>query len=286
MSVIPGWSSSSPDASFTDSLGRKVSLKGNPSRIVALAPSITEVLYFLGLGEKVVGVTKFSYYPPEAISKPKVGSYINLNVERIISLAPDLVISTKDGNQPGTIDLLEQAGIPVFVINPRNIRDVIDSISIIGRVCGVRERGDASARQLNDRIDRVLKKTESRVRPLVFLQINLSPIMTVNRNTFHHDLIGLAGGINMSQDSLITYPRISIEEVIMRRPEVIIISSMDRSGRFEKARQDWKNWVSIPAVRNNRVHLIDSDLIDRPSPRIVRGIEQMARILHPEVEWE
>ncbi len=268
---------------FRDAMGREVILDREPSRIVPLAPSITEILYFLGLGDRVVGATEYSYYPPEATLKPKIGSYINLNVERIISLSPDIVIGTKDGNEPWIVDLLEQAGIRVFIVNPRNVRQVIDTITEIGRVCGIPDRAESLSRELRDRVERVRAAVAGRERPLVFLQINLRPIMAVNRNTFHHDLINLAGGRNMTQDEPITYPRISREEVIRERPDVIIISSMERGGRFEKAREEWMEWSSIPAVRNNRVYLINSDLIDRPSPRIVDGLEAMVRIIHPEV---
>jgi iron complex transport system substrate-binding protein len=131
-------------------------------------------------------------------------------------------------------------------------------------------------------VDRVVEATSAGKRPLVFLQIHIQPIMTVNRNTVHHDLIHLAGGENMAADEPVTYPRISLEEVIRRKPEVILISSMEREGRFEKARQDWLQWTSIPAVQKGRVHLIDSDLIDRASPRVVDGLEIMAKLLHPE----
>lgn len=273
-------------ATFKDSLGRKITLHGDPRKIVSLAPNITEILYFLGLGERVVGVTQFSYYPPEAHLKPKVGSYINLNVEQIISLAPDLVIGTVDGNKPGIITLLKRAGIQVFIVNPRNVREVMDTIRILGRVCGVPKKANELSQNLKRRVDDILKKTMSREKPLVFLQINLKPIMTVNRNTFHHDLIRLAGGRNMTEDEPITYPRISLEEVIRRKPDVIIISSMEIGGRFERARQAWLRWKSIPAVKNNRVRLIDSDLIDRPSPRIIDGLDAMAKIIHPEVNWD
>ena len=281
-----GWVSTPQCARFKDSLGRDVTLKESPRRIVTLAPSLTEIIYFLGLGDRVVGVTKFSYYPPEAALKPRVGSYINLNVEKIISLAPDLVIGTADGNEPGVVELLEQAGIAVFIVNPRNIRQVIDTVENLGRVCGIPEKAANVSVQLSKRVDHIEGKTRSRRKPLVFLQLNLRPIMTVNRNTFLHDLIRSAGGRNMAQDEPINYPRISLEEVIRRRPEVIIISSMERGRRFERARQEWLEWISIPAVKNNRVHLIDSDLIDRPSPRIIEGLEGMARLIHPEVEWE
>jgi iron complex transport system substrate-binding protein len=282
---VPGVPVLSHAATFRDSMGREIMLKRPPLRIVALAPSLTEILYYLGLGERVVGVTRYSYYPAEAMLKPKVGSYIDLNVEKIISLSPDMVFGTVDGNVPGVVDLLEQAGIRVFIVNPRNVEKVIETIIEIGKVCGISEKADPLSQALRARVELVREFTQFRERPLVFLQINLRPIMTVNKNTFHQDLIDLAGGRNMARDEPITYPRISREEVIKRRPEVIIISSMERGGRFEKARQEWLEWTSIPAVKNNRVYLIDSDLIDRPSPRLVDGLEAMARIIHPEVKW-
>jgi iron complex transport system substrate-binding protein len=273
-------------ATFKDSLGREVELAQEPERIVSLAPNITEILYSLGLGERVVGVTRFSYYPAEAAKKPKVGSYIHLNVEKIISLSPDLVIGTVAGNKPGVINLVEQAGIQAFIVNARDIQQVLETIIDVGKVCGVPDKADLLVMNLRSRIEKVRQKIGSRRKPLVFLQINLRPIMTVNSNSFLHDLIQQAGGMNMAKDLNITYPRISIEEVIRRKPEVIIISSMERGRRFEEARQEWLNWRSIPAVKNNRVHLIDSDLIDRPSPRIIDGLEAMARIIHPDVKWE
>ncbi len=272
--------------SFKDSIGRTITLEDEPKRIIALAPSITEILYYLGLGNRVVGVTRFSSYPPAAAEKPRVGSYINLNVEKILSLRPDLVIGTKDGNEPGVVDMLEQAGIGVFIVNPRNVQEVIGTIATIGQVCGITEKASRLAQGLGRRLSLVIRKTASQKKPLVFLQINLKPVMTVNRNTFHNDLIRLSGGRNMSADAGITYPRISIEEVIRNKPDVILISSMERGGRYERARQEWMKWHAIPAVKNNRVHLIDSDLIDRPSPRIIDGLEDMARLVHPEIDWE
>jgi iron complex transport system substrate-binding protein len=273
-------------ATFKDDLGREVTLSERPVRIIPLAPSLTEILYFLGVGDRVVGVTNFSHYPPEATLKPKVGSYINLNVEKIISLAPDLVIGTADGNEPGVVRLLEQTGISVFIVNPRDVREVIETVHTLGKVCGLPKKAGNLSRLLTDKVDNILEKTKHRKKPLVFLQINVKPIMTVNRHTFHHDLIRIAGGINMTADEPITYPRISLEEVVRRKPDVILISSMERGGQFERAKQDWLKWKSIPAVKNNRVHLIDSDLIDRPSPRMIRGLEKMARFIHPEVAWE
>jgi iron complex transport system substrate-binding protein len=282
--IGPAWSAHG--ATFHDALGREVRLEDPPQRVIGLAPSITEILYYLGLGDKVVGATQFSSFPPEAARKPRVGSYVNLNVESIIDLSPDLIIATKDGNERRDVELLEQAGIPVFVVNPRNVQGVIQTIKDVGTVCGAVERAKAQSHRLASRVDRIVQKTRSLPKPLVFVQIQVKPIMTVNRDTFHHDLIRLSGGRNMTGNEPITYPRISLEEVIRRKPEVILISSMERGGRFEKARREWFEWASIPAVQTGRVHLIDSDLIDRPSPRLIEGLEAMARFIHPEVVEE
>ena len=276
----------SPAATYTDALGRTVTLDKQPRRIVSMAPSLTEILFFLGLKDRVAGVTQFSYYPPEAELKPKIGSYINLNVEKIVTLNPDLAIGTADGNKEGVVKHLEQAGIPVYIVNPRSVSDAIDTVAILGGVCGIGDTSMELAFRLKSRVDYVLEKTADLRRPLVFLQINVKPIMTVNRNTFHHDLIRLAGGRNISRDMTTSYPRISIEEVLQKKPEIIIISSMERGGRFAWALGEWLKWPVIPAVKEGRVHLVDSDLLDRPSPRIVKGLETLARLIHPEVEWD
>jgi iron complex transport system substrate-binding protein len=283
--VLLGWPFPSWSRTFNDSMGREVTLETTPKRIVPLAPSLTEILYYLGLGDRVVGVTDFSYYPPEAMDKPTVGSYIDPNIEKIISLSPDLVICTKDGNLPGSVYLLEQAKIPVYVVNPRNVRDIISTIDEIGSICGIPEKAHQLVNELNKRLDLIEALVASCDKPLVFLQINISPIMTVNKNSFHNDLINLAGGINMAADEPMTYPRISIEEVISRKPDIILISSMEKGGTFIKAKADWMKWTSIPAAKNHRVYLIDSDLIDRPSQRIIDGLEAMARLIHPELDW-
>jgi len=283
--ILCAWAGGSQGALFTDDIGRQVVLDQAPRRIVALAPSITEILYSLGLGERVVGVTQFSSYPPEAAQKPKVGSYVNLNPERIIGLSPDLVIGTADGNPPPVVRLLERVDIQVFVLNPRNIRQIIEALVRVGKLCGVRDRALVLADGLTRRVDAIIAKTANRAKPVVFLQVNLKPVIAANGNTFLSDLIRLAGGVNMTRDEPVTYPRIGLEAVIRGRPEVILISSMDRDGAFEEARQQWLNWTLIPAVKNGHVYLVDSNLTDRPSPRIIRGLEILARYIHPDAEW-
>ena len=269
---------------FMDALGRPVVLDRPPARIVSLAPSITEILYYLGLGDRVVGVTTFSNYPPQAALKPKVGSYAHLNVERILELSPDLVIGTKDGNDPNVVGLLEQAGIQVYIVNPRHVQDVAQTLRSIGSVCGISKRGTELAQLLSRRVRRVQQLVAGLPKPVVFLQINLKPIISVGRDAIHNDVIRLAGGINMMQDAPNTYPTVSLEEVLARKPDVIIISCMERGGRFEKAKEAWMQWNSIPAVRHHRVYLVDSDILDRPAPRIIKGLETVAELLHPQLK--
>ena len=272
-------------ATFLDSLGRKVVLASPPTRIVSLAPSITEMIYFLGLDEMLVGVTRFSYFPEEAREKPRVGTYTDINVEKVVALDPDLVIATADGNRREDVEMLAEAGIPVYVVNPRRINEVLEAIESVGDICGVAPRARALVGSLRKRIEKVKEAVRGRDRPLVFLVINTKPLMSVNRSTTHHDVIELAGGRNLAEDQPVTYPRLSLEEVIRRGPEVIIISSMERSKEYERARRQWFRWTAIPAVRNGRVYAIDSDLIDRAAPRVVKGLEEMARLIHPGITW-
>ena len=271
---------------FRDYLGRDVALRPIPMRIISLAPSITEMIYFLGLGDRLVGVTRFSYFPKEAQKKPKVGVYTDINVEKVITLRPDLVIATADGNNRGDVEMLEEAGIPIYVINPRKIDQVLDTTERLGEICGVPDRAKRLVRPLRERVMRVVEAVRDKGRPIVLLVINVRPLMSVNRDTIHHDIIQLAGGRNMTGDQPITYPKLNMEAVLKRRPDVIIISSMDRGGEFERAREKLFRWPTLPAVRKGNVYLIDSDLIDRPAPRIVSGLEEMARLMHPEIEWD
>ena len=270
---------------FHDSLGRAVRVPAAPMRIVSLAPNITEMLYFLGLGHRLAGVSQFSSYPKEAQEKPTIGPYSAVNIERVITLRPDLVIATADGNERGDVALLQEAGIPVYVINPRTVNQVLDTLQRLAEICGMPGRAQRLVNPLRERVARVAQAVEGMPRPLVFLLINVRPFMSVNKNTIHHDLIGLAGGRNMTGNQPLTYPRLNMEAVIDMKPDVIIISSMERGGTYEEARKQWFQWPMLPAVQKRHVYLIDSDLIDRSSPRIVSGLEAMARLIHPEVSW-
>lgn len=271
---------------YIDKMGRRVNIPSCPKRIVSLAPSITETLFALGLDKAIVGVTIFSDYPEAARAKARVGSFVNISVEKVISLNPDLIIGTADGNKKETIEQLERVGLPVYVVNPASLDDIFEMILNIGKITGKSSVAKNLVHSLRDRVESVVSQTAGLKRPRVFFQVGVDPIVTVGRNTLHNKLIALAGGINISGEELTKYPRYSIEEIIVKQPDIIIVTSMKRGGNFAQIRNKWKRWKSIPAVKNNRIHIINSDLIDHPSPRIVDGLEEMAKIIHPEISWK
>lgn len=271
---------------YIDETGREVNIPPSPKRIVSLAPSITETLFALGLGEEIVGVTTFSDYPEAAKSKPCVGSFVNISLEKVVSLNPDLIIGTADGNKKETIEQLERIGFPVYMINPASLEEIFEMILDIGSITGKDNMAKGLVSTLRERVDTVVSQTASLKKPKVFFQIGIDPIVTVGRDTLHNKLIGLGGGINISGRQTAKYPRYSIEEIIVRKPEIIILSSMKRGEDFDRIRDTWKRWKNIPAVKNNRIYILDTDLTDHPSHRIIDGLEAMARIIHPEVSFD
>lgn len=268
-------------ASFTDQLGRTVDLPQAPARVVALAPSITEIVFGLGQARRLVGVTQFSNYPPEASGLPRVGSYIHLDLEKIVALTPDLCIGIKDGNPKAVVDRLQSMGIPVYVVDPHDIATVLRTIREVGGLLNASEKAEAVAAGLQQRLDRVDSRTAAATaRPRVFVQIGIAPIISAGTQTFIHDLIVRAGGINVAAGP-IAYPRFGREQVLGLAPDVIIITSMAREAAFEKIRAEWELYEGIPAVRNRRIHIVDSDIFDRPSPRLVDALELLVDLIQP-----
>lgn len=265
----------------TDLVGRKVQVPENPKRVVALAPSVTEIIFALKQQDRLKGVTRFSDYPEQAKNYPKVGSYVHLDVERIVALQPDLCIGIKDGNPHIAVKQLEAMRIPFFAVDPKDLDSVMESILAIGDLLKSSVEAQSIVADMSRRIGEVKQKT-SRVqhKPRVFVQIGISPIVSVGNNTFINELITMAGGTNVAAGSN-PYPRFSREQVIALEPEVMVISSMARATVFEEVKAQWMQWPAIPAVRNQAVHIAPTNIFDRPTPRLVDGLEQMARYIHP-----
>ena len=215
--------------------------------------------------------------------KPKVGSYVDLNIEAIIDLDPDLILGTGAGTSPALVKRLEHMGFSVFIVYPKNLDGVLVAIQQIADVVGRQRKGRAIVHDMKHRIDRVSSRVAGHSKPRVFLQIGRDPIYTVSEGSFAHHLIVLAGGDNIAKNARIAYPSYSLEEVILKAPEVIIVTSMYIGTNHKGWIEEWKKWKVLPAVESNRLYTIDSDIIDRPSPRIVDGLEKIAHMIHPEV---
>jgi len=267
---------------FKDEVGREVAFPFPPKRIVSLAPNITEILFSLGLDEEIVGVSIHCNFPEKAKSKVRVGSYISLDFEKVTSLKPDLIIATGVGNTRDMVDRLGKLGFQTYVIYPKNFDDILKSIAHIGQVVNREKEARMIIEGMRKRSQRVIELTKGLPRPKVFIQIGDAPVVTVGKGSFADDLIRLAGGENIAKKEKEVYPRFGMEEILKRSPEVIVISSMNPKGDYQKILQEWTRWKTLPAVKNGRIHLIDSDLLDRPSPRIIDGLEELARVLHPE----
>lgn len=268
---------------ITDLTGRTVEVPAAPRRVVALAPSVTEIVYALQRGDRLAGVTRFSNYPAAAQRLPKVGSYVHLDAERIVALQPDLCIAVKDGNPIAVVEQLQAIGIPVFAVNPVDLDTVIQSISTMGDLLQAEDIAHAVVSDMRRRIARVeTRLAKAPTRPRVFFQIGISPIVSIGDHTFIHTLITLAGGTNVAAGGN-PYPRFSREQVIAAAPEVIVISSMAREAVFEKVKAEWMQWPAIPAVKNRSVFIAPPDLFDRPSPRLVEALELLATYIHPDL---
>jgi iron complex transport system substrate-binding protein len=264
-------------------LGRDIRIPDDPQRVVALAPSITEIIFALGQQNRLKGTTQFSNYPPEAAHLPKVGSYVRLDLERIVALNPDLCIAIKDGNPKATIERLQNLNIPVFAVNPRNLETMLQSIQTLGNILNASEKAETLVQAMRGRIQRVDALVAGiEQRPRVFIQIGISPIVSAGTNTFIHELIVRAGGINVAAGKK-AYPHFSREQVLALAPDVLIITSMSRSGAFEKAAADWRRLIDAPTGLEKRIYTVDSDVFDRPSPRLLDALETLTRLLHPQL---
>jgi iron complex transport system substrate-binding protein len=266
-----------------DQVGRTISIPNNPTRIIALAPSITEVIFDLEQEKKLIGVTQYSTHPPEAESLPRVGSYVRLDIEKIVALQPDLCLAIKDGNPKHTIAKIVALGIPVYVIDPRNLLQIMDSITRLGGVLNAAGKASDLVADMSSRIKEVKKKLNRIAhKPRVFFQIDAEPLFSAGTDTFINELIELAGGINTAAGEN-PYPRFSWEDILVLQPDIVLISSMAGGQTPEELEKSWQKWRQLAAVKNNKVYIVDADLFDRPTTRLVDGLEMIAGLIHPEV---
>ncbi len=255
-----------------DALGRAVVIPRPPARIISLAPSVTETVFAVGAGGRLVGVSNAETFPPEARRITPVGG-VSLDFERIARLGPDLIIGVA-GLQRPQLEQLVARGFPVFAVDPRSVRETLDTILVIGRVTG------SDAAPLVARLRReagvITASVAGLPRVSVYVEVWGQPFVTTGRGTYLDDLIRLAGGRNVFGD-LRDWPTVAEEQIIARAPQAILLTYPG-----QKVVLGRRSWASVPAVRRGRVYVLDSDLASRPGPRVVAGLREIADALHPE----
>lgn len=275
-------------------LALAAALPGAPARIVSTTPAATEILYALGLGDRVAGVTDFCRYPPEAARKPRIGGYTQPNLEAIAALRPDLVIIQK--NPVRLQARLQALGLNVLEIDHDSVDRLLASIAAVGRAAGAEE----PARRLTARLRAELEEIRNRTanlprRKLMFLvgrSANaLEAMIAAGGGSYLNELMAIAGGENIFRDAPAAYPRISLEEILARDPDVIVdMGEMaDTVGVTEEQKRRvvrlWQRYPSLRAVAAGRVHAVAADVFVVPGPRIVEAAREFARLLHPEARW-
>ncbi|MFA6009334.1 MAG: cobalamin-binding protein [Desulfobacteraceae bacterium] len=279
LSMIPA--AAIAQRTVTDQMGRHITIPDDPKRVVALAPSLSEIVCALGKQAILKGVTQYSDYPAYVKTLPQVGSYIRPDLERILRLKPDLCLSVKDGNPKETIQRLSDMGIAVYVLDPHDLSSVIRAIDEVGGLLHAKARARKLTDDMKTRINHVRAFNRTlKHRPRVFFQIGVSPIVSAGKGSFLHELIELSGAVNLA-DGAVAYPRFSREQVLNLNPDILIITSMTRGLVFEDVKREWESWPDLSAVKKKRVYVLDSDILDRPTPRMVDGLEMLVKVIHP-----
>ncbi|MFC1916636.1 ABC transporter substrate-binding protein [Chloroflexota bacterium] len=273
----------------TDHAGRVVTIERMPEKIISLAPSITEIVYALGLEDKLVGVTQYCNYPEAAKDKPKIGGYSSVDLEKVVEIQPDLILATRT-HRAEVIPELERLGLTVLDLYPTTIDEVMEAITLVGKCTGKENEASQLVTEIGKRIKAVTDKTDNlpeSQRPRVFYVLWHDPLKTVGSDNRIHELIELAGGTNIAQDLSGISVTISLEAVIAANPEVIVASS--GSGIGMGADLPLQLALTEPRLKgvaariNKQVYGMDNDLINRAGPRIADTLELLAKMIHPEI---
>ncbi len=257
-----------------DDLGRTVKIPQNIERAVSLAPNLTENIFAIGAGDKLVGVTTFCNYPPEAEKIQKVSDTQTPNLEAIIALKPQVIFVSTASQLENFTNTLEKQNIAVYVTNPKNLDDVFKNLITFGELFGTSEKAEKLISELKTRVSAVENKVKDKPKIKVFVQIDKDSLYTIGKESFITDLINRAGGESVTKDVETAYPKISKETALALNPDAIILSESENNSAPNEV---FKN---SSAVKNGKVFKINADIISRPSPRLVDALEIIAKDLH------
>lgn len=269
------------ELSITDDFGNTITLEKAAERIVSLAPSNTEILFAIGAGDAVIGVTTYDDFPLEVLEIEKIGDFNGINLERIIELQPDLVVNYGDGITEETQRLVE-AGITIVGFEPESIEEIVETINRIGVLTGKSKEADALVKEMLNKEAELLVKIEGLDKKKVFYEIWHEPLMAAGPGSFVDQLITLAGGTNIASDAESEYPQFDLEQLIERNPEVYLTANdlPEKTADSIKQRPGFEN---LDAVKNNQIYLLDGNILSRPGPRIIQALELLIEAIHPEI---
>lgn len=256
---------------LVDDLGNRVVLEKPAQRIISLAPHITEMLYAVGGGEQIAATVSYSDYPVAARDIKRVGDATNLDLEAVAALAPDLIVAWHSGTPAQTVANLRKLGFTLYLSEPRGVAGVADSLRKLGALVGKEADAESRARQYIEQLDQLAATYRSREPVTVFYQIWNQPLMTINGDHVISDVINLCGGVNLFAQLPALAPAIDLEAVLLKNPEVILISSQGLTDT--EATAEWRRWRSMTAVRKNQIYPIPWDLISRYTLRLLEGAQ-------------
>jgi iron complex transport system substrate-binding protein len=263
-----------------DMLGHALTLPAPPRRIVSLVPSATEIFFALGAEDRLVGVTDYCNYPHAARRKPSVGGMVSPSLETIVTLRPDLVVVTDEGTREETFAQLRRLGIPVFLVRAHRLDDVMTVIARLAVLTGTEATARRIVSEMERRVAAVRTAVSARPRPRVLYVVWPDPLIVPGRDSLVTELVHLAGGESITGRDRDMYPRFSLETAIARNPDVIVVATHG-AGTGPASREKFERFSSVTAVKAGRIHAADGDLLHRYGPRIVEGVEALARAIHP-----
>jgi iron complex transport system substrate-binding protein len=262
----------------TDQLGRTIQVPEHPHRLICLMPSVVDDVYALGAGADVIAVTDYTKYPAEARTKPSVGSILSPSMETIVSLHPDLVLASADMSHVETLQQLERLGIVVFMISTHGVDGIYQSIASLGQALNREDSAKELIARLRGREAAVRRQVKGKPVVSILMPVGYDPIVTIGKHAFITELIGIAGGRSVTADIEQEWPQISLEAMLARAPEALLLIRGSRMS-IDKIRGQ-PGWGNLPAVINNRVYYVD-DRINLPSPVAFDALEELAKQFHP-----
>jgi ABC-type Fe3+-hydroxamate transport system substrate-binding protein len=262
----------------TDETGRTVTVPDHPHRVVCLVPSITDTVFALGSGDDVVAVSDYTKYPPAALKKPSIGSLVKPSIETILSFHPDLVLGTSIPGSTETANQLQTVGVPVYLVDPHGLAGILRSVGSVGEALNRVPQATALNASLSKRIETVRAHSAGKPAPRVLVPVWYDPIITIGKKAFISEIVETAGAKSVTDDLLPDWPEVSMETVITRAPEALLLI---RGGKLsvEMLRKQ-PGWSSLPAIQAGKVYFVDSG-IQEPSPVAIDALEELSREFHP-----